>query len=126
MEVITMEKSHHFNDFPSDVQEKISDFSATRDHTGFKLIMDDDYYTHGVPNDNLKAAVYDMVNKDVILKEFCPEYYIKSNHQDAAILQLLDGIAYFPKLYAYGEDKKYKYVVMEKASGMSSDQICRI
>lgn len=64
-----------------------------------------------------RSVIYEIEGKNVILKMFLPK---GARDQDIEALTDLAGIKYFPKLYAYSENK---YLFMEKAKGVSIDEL---
>lgn len=64
-----------------------------------------------LPSDGNRSLTYELVGEDIILKVLKPK---GKRDSDIQALLDLDGIEYFPKLYAYQEGK---FLFMEKAQG---------
>ena len=67
-----------------------------------------------------RSRIYELIGKNIILKVLLPK---GTRDEDINALIDLDGIEYFPKLYAYEEGK---YLFMEKAQGVSLPDFIRL
>lgn len=100
-----METTEHFNKINATTKDNIRNI-ANNNGGGYKLEFLNPFECN-------RAQVFELVGENVIFKKFEPK---GKEDSDIAALKDLDGIDYFPKLYAY-EDREYLF--MEKAEGVN-------
>ncbi|MBJ7932238.1 hypothetical protein COL82_22475 [Bacillus toyonensis] len=103
-----METTKHFNGLPLEVKQLLMDLK-----TELQLSRNADFKP--LTNQGNRSIVFEVLNANLIIK-----WLTEKGKRDSDIEALLDldGIDYFPKLYAY---QKGTFLVMEKARGKDID-----
>lgn len=107
-EGMNMKKTKHFNDLEVEFQKQLLN-STVNDH-GFLF---GSYLGFTPLSATNRSSVFTVYNDKYILKVLRDN---GKNDNDIGALLALDGIKYFPKLFAY---KEKEYLLMEKAKGIS-------
>lgn len=103
-----MIKTNHYETLPSEVKEILAD------NINFTYLSTNGAFIRLKTKEN-RSVIFEIKGYDIIIKWLLPK-----GQRDADIDALLDldGIGYFPKLYAY---QQMTYLIMEKAMGESVD-----
>jgi len=104
-----MKTTHHFEKLDDETKEIILKYGERE--------AIDPYVMQRLDTEMNRSIIYEITGKNIILKKILPKGV---NDEDINALIDLDGIEYFPKLYAY---KERQYLFMEKAQGISLPDI---
>ncbi|MGF9850374.1 hypothetical protein ABHN09_02085 [Bacillus paramobilis] len=108
-----MKTTHHFNDLPGEIKTLL-----TNSMDLFELEINPAF--RKLSSQGNRGIVFEIVGSDLVIKWIQGKNGAKDS--DIKALLDLDGVVYFPKLYAYEERS---FLVMEKVKGQDIAQLVR-